>query len=447
MYPTFTVFLRLNTLGHTIYKGMDPTPSQVISDQERARALSRVKLSATLVLLATAVLFLVARHFEAQHWAWGYVAAFAAAATVGGLADWYAVVALFRRPLGLPIPHTAIIPRNHARIAENLGSFIETNFLAPEAVERKLGEVDFAAQVAEWLADRERSAQLAAFVLRLLPQSLTAIDQSGLRRFFGERVRTELERIEVAPLAAGLLNAVLEKGRHQTLLNELLGALEKLLANQETLDALREKIRKELPALFNLYRADTYLLRKIVASTTGFVEEARKDPNHPLRAEFDRFVAGFVGRLRESPELAMRAETFKLDLLKRPEVVALAEGAWDSLRAFLERDAVAPESQIRRQLETMLVDVGGQLARDPAIRAEINRGMVLVLGEFVQSQKSGVGRFIADQVKGWDIDLLIGRIELTVGRDLQYIRFNGALIGGLAGLALHALEQGLKLAS
>jgi uncharacterized membrane-anchored protein YjiN (DUF445 family) len=424
---------------------MDRASFQSPIDRDRARALRRVKLAAALVLVATTALFIIARHFEADHWGWGYVAAFASAATVGGLADWYAVVALFRRPLGLPIPHTAIIPRNHVRIAENLGSFIETNFLAPEAVDKKLGEVDFAAQVAEWLSDRERSAALAAFVLRLLPQTLTAIDQSGLRRFFGDRVRTELERIEVAPLAAGLLGAVIEKGRHQRLLNELLATLEKLLTNQDALDALRDKIRQELPALFNLYRADAYLLRKIVASTTSFLEEARADPDHPLRAEFDRFAKGFVDRLRASPEFAGRAETFKRDLLARPELVALAEGAWDSLRAFLERDAMAPESQIRRQLETMLVDVGGQLARDPAIRAEINRGIVQVLGDFVQSQKSGVGHFIADQVKGWDIDVLIGRIELTVGRDLQYIRFNGAMIGGLAGLALHLLEQGLKL--
>ena len=414
-------------------------------DDDRAAALKRVKLAATLLLVGTAALFGVARHYEPTHWAWGYVAAFAAAATVGGLADWYAVIALFRRPLGLPIPHTAIIPRNHHRIAENLGTFIETNFLAAEAVEKKLGEVDFAAQVAEWLSDRERSASLAAFIVKLLPQALTAIDQSGLRIFLGERVRAELERVELAPLAAGLLSAVTETGRHQRLLNELLGALDKVLTNEETLAALREKIRKELPALFNLYRADAYLLRKIVASTTAFIEEARNDPDHALRREFDGFVQSFIERLRRSADFADRAERLKHDLLARPEVVKLAEGAWDSLRAFLERDAASGESQIRRQLETMLVDIGGQLARDAAIRAEINRGMVRVLADFVQSQKSGVGRFIADQVKGWDIDVLIGRIELTVGRDLQYIRFNGALIGGLAGLALHALEQGLKL--
>jgi uncharacterized membrane-anchored protein YjiN (DUF445 family) len=208
---------------------------------------------------------------------------------------------------------------------------------------------------------------------------------------------------------------------------------------------LREKIRKELPALFNLYRADAYLLRKIVASTSAFIQDARVDPRHPLRQEFDGFVTGFIDRLRNSEAFARRAESLKRDLLARPEVAAIAEGAWESLKSFLEQDARASNSQIRRQLEAMLVDVGGQLARDPAIRAEINRGMVRVLADFVESQKSGVGHFIADQVKSWDIDMLIGRIELTVGRDLQYIRFNGALIGGLAGLALHALEQGLKL--
>jgi len=424
----------------------EPDPSDPArKDRARARDLRRIKVAATLLLICTAALFGVARHYESLHWAWGYVAAFAAAATVGGLADWYAVVALFRRPLGLPIPHTAIIPRNHQRIADTLGEFIETNFLAPEPVEARLREVDFASLVAEWLSDRERSAALARFVLKLLPQTLAGIDQSGLRGFLGKRIMTELERVELAPLAAGLLSAVTEKGRHQRLLDELLGALEKVLANEETLAALRDKIRKELPALFNLYRADAYLLRKIVASTTAFIQEARADPQHPLRREFDGFVTGFIDRLRTSDSFARRAEGLKRDLLARPEVAAVAEGAWESLRSFLERDARAPDSQVRRQLEAMLVDVGGQLARDPAIRAEINRGMVRVLADFVQTQKSGVGHFIADQVKSWDIDMLIGRIELTVGRDLQYIRFNGAMIGGLAGLALHAAEQGVKL--
>ncbi len=414
-------------------------------DADRARELRRIKLAATLLLVSTAVLFIVARHFEPMHWAWGYVAAFAAAATVGGLADWYAVVALFRRPLGLPIPHTAIIPRNHERIADNLGSFIETNFLAPETVAKKLGEVDFAAHMAAWLGDRERSAALAAFAIRMLPKALAAIDEGGLRRFLAERVQTELQKIEIAPLAAGLLGTITAKGQHRRLLDELLGVLEKFLTNEEALAALRKKIRQELPAVFKLYRADAYLLRKIVASAIAFLEEAREDPDHPVRDEFDRFAKNFVERLRTSRSFTRRVEELKTELLARPEVASLAGHAWDGLRNFLERDVESGDSRIQRQLEAMLVDIGAQLSRDPAIRAEINRGMVEVLGDFVQSQKSGVGRFIADQVKSWDIDVLIGRVELTVGRDLQYIRFNGALIGGLAGLALHVLEQGLKL--
>ena len=260
-------------------------------DRQKARELRRVKAAATALLVFTAGLFVVARHYEPQHWAWGYVAAFAAAATVGGLADWYAIVALFRRPLGLPIPHTAIVPRNHHRIADTLGEFIETNFLARAPVEARLREVDFATLVSDWLSDRERSAALAGFVMRLVPQALTAIDQSGLKGFLGKRVMAELQRIELAPLAAGLLSAVTEKNRHQRLLDELLGALEKVLANEETLAALREKIRQELPALFNLYRADAYLLRKIVASTTAFIQEARTDADHPLRASAQ--LAGF----------------------------------------------------------------------------------------------------------------------------------------------------------
>ena len=414
-------------------------------DRARAAALRRIKLAATGLLLLTAGLFLVARHFEGAHWAWGYVASFAAAATVGGLADWYAVVALFRRPLGLPIPHTAIVPRNHLRIADTLGEFIETNFLAPGPVEARLREVDFAALIADWLSDRERSAALAGFVVRLLPQSLGAMEQSGLRDFLGRRLLAELERVRLAPLAAGILSTVMEKGRHQRVLDELLSALEKLLTDEPTLESFRDKIRKELPSVFALFSADAYLLRRIVASTGAFLQEARADRHHPLRREFDGFVTAFIDRLRTSDDFARRAEALKRDLLARPEMAKLADGAWDSLRTFLDQDARSPDSRVRLHLESMLVDVGGQLARDPALRGEINRGMVVVLAEFVQSQKSGVGRFIADQVKSWDIDRLVERVEVTVGADLQYIRFNGAIIGGLAGLALHGLEQGLKL--
>src|SRR5471030_1612305 len=444
MYPTFTVFLRLNTLGHTIYKGMDPTPSQVISDQERARALSRVKLSATLVLLATAVLFLVARHFEPSHWAWGYVAAFASAATVGGLADWYAVVALFRRPLGLPIPHTAIIQGNQHRIADKLGEFIEGHFLEAAHVNARLRQIDFGSFIADWLRDRKRSADLARFALHLLPEAVAATETSGLMTFITRRITTQLQSIDLAPLAAGTLRAFVAEGRHQGLLDDILRAVHQSLTQPETMAMIREKIRDELPTLLKLYRADKFLVNKIVASATAFFDDVRNDPNHAFRGEFDRMVLSFVDKLGSDKTYANRIDGLKRDLLARPELGDLARNIWSNTRGFIERSASGETQVLQQHLAGMFVAAGEALAGDSELRREINTGLVAVLRSFIADQKSGVSSFISDQVKAWDMGQLISLIEINIGKDLQYIRFNGSLIGGLAGLGLYSIEMLLR---
>ena len=406
----------------------------------KVEALRRTKLFATAALGLCVALFVAARSLQPR-WPWlGFVAAFAEAATIGGLADWYAVVALFRRPLGLPIPHTAIIPANQSRIADNLGRFIEVNFLAPGPVRAKLAEVDFAALVADWLADPGRAGGLASFVGRLVPQTISAIEGSGLRDFITQRVLDQLGKVRVAPLAAELLTAFTDDRRHQKLFDELIGALGKFLNDEAALEAMREKIRDELPSLFNLFRADAYLLKKIVASAGTLFDEVLADANHPLRHEFDRFVIGFIEQLRDSPEYAKRAEDLKRDLLGRPELRRLADNMWKSLRGFLEQDALSEDSAIRRHLTSLFVDVGRQLADDPKIRGDMNQGFVVALSSFVEGQKSGVSTFIAEQVKRWDLAQLTRLLEINIGRDLQYIRFNGMLIGGLAGLVLHAAE-------
>src|SRR6202030_3358159 len=220
------------------------------------------------------------------HPAFAFIAAFAEAATIGGLADWYAVVALFRRPLGLPIPHTAIIQGNQQRIADRLGEFIEVHFLEAAPVEAKLRQIDFASFVADWLGDRKRSADLARFVLRLLPEVMSASETSGLKTFVTRRIMTQLQAIDLAPLAAGTLRAFIAEGRHQGLLDDILRGVHQSLTQAETMAMVREKIRGELPTLLKLYRADKYLVNKIVASATAFFEEVRDDPKHPFRGEF-----------------------------------------------------------------------------------------------------------------------------------------------------------------
>jgi uncharacterized membrane-anchored protein YjiN (DUF445 family) len=425
-----------------------PTPATFSFDSPgdavRAAELRRVKALATLVLAGTLAVFITAKALLHVHPAFGFIAAFAEAATIGGLADWYAVVALFRRPLGLPIPHTAIIQGNQHRIADKLGEFIEGHFLEAAPVDAKLRQIDFGSFIADWLRDRKRSTDLARFALRLLPEAVSATETSGLMNFITRRVTTQLQGIDLAPLAAGTLRAFVQEGRHQGLLDDILRALHQSLTQPETMALIREKVRDELPTLLKLYRADKFLVNKIVASATAFFDDVRNDPNHPFRGEFDRMVLSFVDRLGTDKTYADRIDGLKRDLLARPELGDLARNIWSNTRSFIERSASGETQVLQQHLAGMFMAAGEALAGDSELRGEINKGLVTVLRSFIADQKSGVSSFISDQVKAWDMGQLISLIEINIGRDLQYIRFNGSLIGGLAGLGLYTAEFVLR---
>ncbi|QOZ11029.1 DUF445 domain-containing protein [Bradyrhizobium sp. CCBAU 51765] len=414
-------------------------------DAERAAELRRVKTLATLVLAATLLLFVVAKWLLPVHPVFGFVAAFAEAATIGGLADWYAVVALFKRPLGLPIPHTAIIQSNQARLADKLGEFIQVHFLEAGPVEAKLKEIDFGSFVADWLRNRKRSDDLARFALRLLPEAVSATESSGLMSFVIRRMSSQLQAIDLAPLAAGTLRGFVAEGRHQILFDDLLRVMHDTLNQKETMAMIREKVRAELPTLLRLYRADKFLVNKIVVSATAFFNEVRSDPKHPFRGEFDRMVLSFVDRLGTDQAYIDRIDGLKRDLLARPELAELARTVWANTRSFIERSASGETQVLQHHLAGMFVAAGEALAGDAELRGEINKGLVAVLRSFVADQKKGVSTFISDQVKAWNMTQLITLIEINIGRDLQYIRFNGSLIGGLAGLALYSAEFLLRL--
>ena len=414
-------------------------------DAERAAELRRVTWLATGVLATTLVIFIASKALLPLHPAFGFVAAFAEAATIGGLADWYAVVALFKRPLGLPIPHTAIIQSNQERIAEKLGEFIENNFLEAGPVEAKLREIDFGTFIADWLRDRKRSEDLARFVLRMLPEAFAATENSGLMQFISRRVTTQILSVDLAPLAAGALRGFVQEGKHEGLLDDLLRALHQTLTQQETMTVIRDKVRAEMPTLLKLYRADKFVVNRIIASATKFFEEVRNDPQHPFRGEFDRMLLSFVDRLGSDKAFADRIDGLKRDLLARPELANLGRTIWANVRDFIARSASGESQVLQHQLARMFVEAGDALDGDAELRGEINQGLVAILRTVVAEQKSGVSTFIADQMKSWDMEQLISLIEVNVGKDLQYIRFNGSLIGGLAGLALYSLEYVLRL--
>jgi uncharacterized membrane-anchored protein YjiN (DUF445 family) len=262
--------------------------------------------------------------------------------------------------------------------------------------------------------------------------------------FVSRRITAKLMSIDLAPLAAGTLRGFVQEGRHQGLLDDILRAMHQTLTQAETMAVIREKIRDELPTLLKLYRADRFLVNRIVASATTFFEEVRNDPKHPFRGEFDRMLLSFVDRLGTDKAFADRIDGLKRDLLARPELGDLARNVWSNARAFIERSASGETQVLQQILARMFAEAGEALAGDAELRAEINQGLVAVLTTVIAEQKSGVSTFISDQVKAWDMGQLIALIEINIGRDLQYIRFNGSLIGGLAGLTLYTLEYLLR---
>ena len=404
-----------------------------------------MQAGATALLGVSLGALIAARAFEPRYPALAYVAAFAEAAAIGGLADWYAVVALFRRPLGLPIPHTAILPSNQERLADSLGEFIETQFLRQDAVRAKLGEADFAGMIVEWLTDPARADALAGFILRTLPQLLDAADSSRARSFVAERVREAARDASVAPHLATLVEGLTETGRHQQLFTDLVGLLGRLMLEPASIETIWRKIREELPSLLRALGADGYLLRRILVAAAEFLEEVQRNPDHALRGEVDRAIRRFVADLRDSPEFQARVDAFKNALIDRPETTELVGIAWRSLKGYVAREIAADDSDLRRHIRDVLVAAGRQLAQDSALRVEINAGMVAAIAAFVETQKSAVSQFISQQVKSWDMAHMTGIVEEKIGPDLQYIRFNGTLIGGLIGLLLYSVLHALGL--
>src|SRR5271166_3841581 len=423
-----------------------PELQATASDEaQKALALSRIKFAATALLASCGLLFILARMLEPKLPAFAWLGAFAEAAMIGGLADWYAVVALFRRPLGLPIPHTAIIAENQERIADSLATFIEVNFLAPEPVAQKLCEIDFAALAADWLPDTRRADSLAGFTIKLLPEAMSAGQASGLKAFVADQTREAIEGVDIGPWASTIMATLVEGRRYQTFLDGLLGALGRFLLEPGSVEAFKEKIRSEMPTLLKALGVDSFLLGKIVGSAASLIDEMRADPEHPLRLEIDKLFARSVEEFRTSHEYQSWLNNLKNSLLSRPETSDLFQIAWDSLNKFIEVEADRDNSNLRVQFRDLLISVASKLRADDRLRDEINTGMVIVLSRFIEAQKTAISLFISGQVKSWDIAHMTSLIEANVGYDLQYIRFNGTLIGGSIGVLLYAIQQLLRL--
>jgi uncharacterized membrane-anchored protein YjiN (DUF445 family) len=400
-----------------------------------------MRVFATGLLVVMAGVFLTARHFQDLHPAWGYVLAFSEAAMVGGLADWFAVTALFRHPLGLPIPHTAIIPENKDRIAETMAQFLQENFLTPQVVARRLSNMNLAAAAGDWLADPAKggSTRLRDGAAELLAQVLESLDPERL----GTQVRSglfrQLEKLEVSPLLGQMLRTMIADRRHLPVMDSLVRWTGLTLEDNEEL--IRDLIHRRANAVLRWTGLDERLASSVIDGLYKLLAEVIVDPDHPLRGKIEEGLAKLADDLQHEEELRGKVERMKRELIGNPAVSNWWQGVWERLRSSMLGRLRRPAGEGSGQLGEALAELGRHLRDDPALQLQINRFARRTLVGVSVRYGDQIVRLVSETVKRWDAQTVTGRIEGAVGRDLQFIRINGTLVGGLVGVLIHVIDQ------
>lgn len=406
--------------------------ADLAEDRKRAE-LRRYRLFAT-GLLGLAGLGLAASYLAPGEGFWlGLARAGAEAALVGGLADWFAVTALFRRPLGLPIPHTALVPRNKDRIGEGLASFVERNFLAPDLVADKLRSLKLAERFARWLARRRTAEMLADRVLAAASFALQAVEDRTLRDFVRRALREQLDGVDLAPLLARVLGVLREQGHHQRLFDQALRVGRRLLAENERriYDAVSQKTPWWAPRT-----VDRRIAEAIVAGVIELLDEM-SEPGHEARTRLDAALADLIARLETSEKSREAVAAIKAQILDNPAVQDYLGSLWDALKRLLLDDVQSPDSRLRGGMVDGLRALGHALGQDREMQARLDRRLELFVAGALTPFRAEIGGFIAEVVRSWDAKTVAERLELEVGRDLQYVRINGTVVGALVGCALY----------
>jgi len=401
--------------------------------------LRQMRWIATGLLVLMAAIFLAARQFDHLHPAIGFVRSFAEAAMVGGLADWFAVTALFRHPLGLPIPHTAIIPRNKDRIGETLAAFLRDNFLIPGVVARRMRGVDVAGAAGRWLASPAGTqGRLRKGASRLAADMLDAFDQQRLGGMVKTTIGQRLRALDVAPLLGQALTAAIAEQRHAPLLDGIIRWAAKVLAANEQM--IRNMVHERAGTVMRWTGLDETLANKIISGLDTMIHDMAADPDHPLRAKAEEGLVALAHDLQHDERMRLRVEAVKAEIIDNPAMQRWLDGLWEQARASLLRIARDPDAALTGQLGEALRQLGETLQQDAMLRATINRFVRRAAVGMAADYGDGIVRLVSETVRGWDARTITRRLENAVGRDLQYIRVNGTLVGGLVGLLLHTVD-------
>jgi len=398
-----------------------------------------MKMVATAMLVIAAVIFIIARGYEEGHHWVGYVRATAEAAMVGALADWFAVTALFKHPLGLPIPHTAIIPKRKNEIGEGLGDFVQSNFLTGEVVAEKLQSVEMSRRLGLWLREPENASSIVgelAVVLSAISEVLG--DDEDVRMMVDSLVRDRLGRIPVAPIMGRVIDAGMDGDHHHEVYNTVLkGAANFLEDNRST---FRRRLINESP-WWVPEGIDDRVFEKIYSAVMAFLREVDGNPDHHIKRDIDVRSREFADRLRSDERMIEQGEKLKRELLDHPEFQAWTKDLWSSLQRGFGEATKEADSDVRRRIEDAIVALANRLVDDADLQRKVDAWIESIIIYLAEAGGSEIGGLIANTVQGWDAQDTADRIELQVGRDLQFIRINGTLVGGLAGFLIFAASE------
>jgi len=399
-----------------------------------------MKVVATGLLVVMAAVFAIARSLEPSYPWLGYVKSFAEAAMVGGLADWFAVTALFRHPLGLPIPHTAIIPRNKDRIGEALASFIKENFLIPSVVARRMQRLDVAAAAGRFLQTPAREGnRIRAGASRLIADVFESLDDERLGGIVKGAISNRLRKMEVAPLLGHALASAINEDRHVPMLEAAIRWTARALDANEVL--IRDMVRKKANWVLKLAGLDAKLADAIIDGLRKLTAEMSTDSAHPVRIKIEEALAQLANDLQTKPETRERVEAIKEQLLDNTSVSLWLDALWQRGREAIIKAARNPDAVLAGKLGEVMKSMGGTLEKDRRIRAAINQFARRAVVGMAASYGGSIVKLVSETIREWDARTVTNRLEAAVGRDLQYIRINGTLVGGLVGLILHVIDK------
>ncbi len=403
--------------------------------QKKYGDFKRTKLFATSLFLLMLVCYCFFKYFESAYPWLGYFRAFTEAAMVGALADWFAVTALFRYPLGIRLPHTAIIPNNQARIGENIGDFVELNFFSADTIDGKLRSKDLTREIAEWF--NENTFVIDELCL-VIPHVLNAIDDKDIRRFVRENIVSGVRSVDLAPMLGNLLAALTAEDRLQGHFDSALKIATGLF--RKARPYIREKISERSPWYMKIFGVDYTIYDKIITSVEEELESL-KDHNHRLRAELKGKNEELIEQLKSSPEYKKKVEALRDSILDNEDFLAYLDNAWNEIKPVIGRDVLSQSSRLKSGLaEAMRVLCRG-LLQDAGVRDKMNRLMRDILTGIMRRHPRAISAFINREVSGWDTGTLIQQTEIAIGSDLQFIRINGTVIGGLVGLLIYVATR------